>query len=79
MTKHPYFIYIWIFFHLFKNCSLQKTTCFIYRLTTTLTCLIGLVASKFSDKLNEKASQLQNKDHINTLITNVFYEVTLTV
>lgn len=43
--------------------------------TTTLTCLIGIVAAKFSDKLNTKIEQdLGNKIEINGLITNIFLE-----
>lgn len=48
----------------------------IFRLTTTLTSLIGIVAAKFSDKLNAKSSTSKNKEEINSLITNVFFEVT---
>lgn len=48
---------------------------FFYRLTTTLTALIGIVAGKFSDKLNELTATSQNKEEINSLITNIFLEV----
>lgn len=45
------------------------------RLTTTLTALIGVVAAKFSDKLNSLTATSQNKEEINSLITNIFLEV----
>lgn len=50
--------------------------CF-FRLTTTLTSLIGIVAGKFSDKLNQMLSKKDEdcKENINNLITNVFFEV----
>jgi hypothetical protein len=44
-------------------------------LTTTLTSLIGVVAAKFSDKLNAKSTNSKNKEEVNGLITNVFFEV----
>ncbi|CAG9826628.1 unnamed protein product [Diabrotica balteata] len=46
----------------------------LVQLTMTLTSLIGLVAGKFSEKLNMKSSQSGNKESINSLITNVFFE-----
>ncbi|XP_044254629.1 protein FAM114A2 isoform X2 [Tribolium madens] len=46
----------------------------LVQLTTTLTSLIGVVAAKFSDKLNAKNSSSKNKEEINSLITNVFFE-----
>ncbi|EFA01640.1 protein FAM114A2 [Tribolium castaneum] len=46
----------------------------LVQLTTTLTSLIGVVAAKFSDKLNTKSSSSKNKEEINSLITNVFFE-----
>ncbi|RZC34226.1 protein FAM114A2, partial [Asbolus verrucosus] len=46
----------------------------LVQLTTTLTSLMGVVAAKFSDKLNIKSSNSKNKDEINGLITNVFFE-----
>lgn len=47
----------------------------LFRLTTTLTSLIGIVAAKFSDKMNAKATGNSNKENINSLITNIFFEV----
>ncbi|XP_056630644.1 protein FAM114A2 [Diorhabda sublineata] len=46
----------------------------LVQLTMTLTSLIGLAAGKFSEKLNAKSSQTGNKESINSLITNVFFE-----
>nr|CAI5862325.1 unnamed protein product [Callosobruchus analis] len=46
----------------------------LVQLTTTLTSLIGIVAGKFSDKLNLKAFEKNSKENINDLITNVFFE-----
>ncbi|CAG9820134.1 unnamed protein product [Phaedon cochleariae] len=43
-------------------------------LTTALTSLIGFAAGKFSEKLNARASGTLNKEKINDLITNVFFE-----
>lgn len=40
-----------------------------------VTSLIGLVAAKFSEKLNAKSFESGNKGPINELITNVFFEV----
>lgn len=46
-----------------------------FRLTTTLTSLIGIVAAKFSDKMNVKGTGNSNKENVNSLITNIFFEV----
>nr|CAH7729219.1 unnamed protein product [Callosobruchus chinensis] len=46
----------------------------LVQLTTTLTSLIGIVAGKFSEKLNLKALEKSSKENINDLITNVFFE-----
>ncbi|KAJ8922724.1 hypothetical protein NQ315_007759 [Exocentrus adspersus] len=46
----------------------------LVQLTTTLTSLIGIAASKFSDKMNCKAVGDSNKESVNSLITNIFYE-----
>ncbi|XP_063927885.1 protein FAM114A2 [Zophobas morio] len=46
----------------------------LVQLTTSLTSLIGIVAAKFSEKLNAKSSNSKNKEAINGLITTVFFE-----
>ncbi|KAB0798936.1 hypothetical protein PPYR_06816 [Photinus pyralis] len=46
----------------------------LVQVTTILTALIGNMATKFSNKLSEKLSDSTHKDHINTLITNVYFE-----
>ncbi|XP_023013964.2 LOW QUALITY PROTEIN: protein FAM114A2 [Leptinotarsa decemlineata] len=46
----------------------------LVQITVALTSVIGVVAGKFSDKLNEKAAGHENVANINELITNVFFE-----
>lgn len=46
----------------------------LVQVTTILTALIGNMATKFSNKLSEKLTDSTHKDHINTLITNVYFE-----
>ncbi|CAH0560750.1 unnamed protein product [Brassicogethes aeneus] len=46
----------------------------LVQLTASLIALIGIVAAKFSDKLNSKAPMVNNKESVNELITNVFFE-----
>ncbi|XP_018565203.1 protein FAM114A2 [Anoplophora glabripennis] len=46
----------------------------LVQLTTTLTSLIGIVAAKFSDKMNTKSPENSDKENINSLITNIFFE-----
>ncbi|KAI4462877.1 hypothetical protein MML48_4g00001880 [Holotrichia oblita] len=47
----------------------------LVQLTTTLTTLIGIVAARFSEKLNLIIAESTEKEEINSLITNVFLEV----
>ncbi|KRT80996.1 hypothetical protein AMK59_5144 [Oryctes borbonicus] len=44
------------------------------QLTTTLTTLIGIAAARFSEKLNMIVAEGSEKEEINSLITNVFFE-----
>lgn len=37
--------------------------------------LINMVANKFSEKLDIIASKTESKENVNSLITNVFFEV----
>ncbi|KAG5868849.1 hypothetical protein JTB14_031089 [Gonioctena quinquepunctata] len=46
----------------------------LVQITMAATSLIGMVAGKFSEKLNTKVSEHGDKEKINELITNVFYE-----
>ncbi|KAK5644006.1 hypothetical protein RI129_007851 [Pyrocoelia pectoralis] len=46
----------------------------LVQLTMILITLTGNMATKFSNKLSEKLSSSAHKDHINTLITNVYFE-----
>lgn len=47
----------------------------LVQLTTTLTSLIGTIAGKFSEKLNNFAEFSKDPDSVNSLITNIFFEV----
>ncbi|KAK9738317.1 Protein of unknown function (DUF719) [Popillia japonica] len=46
----------------------------LVQLTTTLIMLIGIVAARFSEKLNLIIAESVEKEEINSLITNVFLE-----
>ncbi|KAF5304564.1 hypothetical protein FQA39_LY09615 [Lamprigera yunnana] len=46
----------------------------LVQLTTTLTMLIGNIATKLSNKLSEKLTACVHKDELNDLITNVYFE-----
>ncbi|GJQ65404.1 hypothetical protein Trydic_g7514 [Trypoxylus dichotomus] len=46
----------------------------LVQLTTTLTTLIGVAAARFSEKLNSIVAEGCEKEEINGLITNVFFE-----
>lgn len=49
----------------------------IFRLTTILTSLMSLASSRFTEKLTQIKSNKEDKENINDLITNIFYEVSL--
>jgi len=46
----------------------------IVQLTTLLTTLLSHVSTKLSNKLHEKTSTSPNKERLNGLITNIYYE-----